>query len=203
MAASVPSSASHVKHHVNEDINKYYEVKDILGTYVRALPCSRAIAPSLSRAVSLSLSARKNRLALCLSHRSCGCHVPSCGVFVFACDLWRASGAFSEVKRGVNRTTGEEVAIKIMTKSKDNRKMEIIEIEIEVLKRVNHPNVIKLYEIFDNRNDIALVLQLYVRCAALLGVLDRRGAIVARSDRAISRLALGASPSQHHGRRAL
>ena len=99
--------------------------------------------------------------------------MPSCGVFVFACDLWRASGAFSEVKRGVNRTTGEEVAIKIMTKSKDNRKMEIIEIEIEVLKRVNHPNVIKLYEIFDNRNDIALVLQLYARCLASLIVVVR------------------------------
>jgi calcium/calmodulin-dependent protein kinase I len=72
------------------------------------------------------------------------------------------SGAFSEVKRGISRTTGEEVAIKIMTKSKDNRKMEIIEVEIEVLKRVDHSNVIKLYEIFDNKSEIALVLQLYV-----------------------------------------
>jgi hypothetical protein len=35
MASTTYSSpASHVKHHINEDINKFYEVKDILGTYV-------------------------------------------------------------------------------------------------------------------------------------------------------------------------
>ena len=51
-------------------------------------------------------------------------------------------GTFSEVRLGTNKTTGERFAVKIMTKEEDNpRKKEIIDVEIEILKRVDHPNV--------------------------------------------------------------
>jgi serine/threonine protein kinase len=53
-------------------------------------------------------------------------------------------GTFSEVKLGTHKVTGTKYAIKIMTKEEHNpRKKEIIDVEIEILKRVNHPNVKK------------------------------------------------------------
>ena len=46
------------------------------------------------------------------------------------------------MKLGTHVKTGEQFAVKIMNKEKDNpRKKEIIDIEIEILKRVNHPHV--------------------------------------------------------------
>eukprot|EP01094_Clydonella_sp_ATCC50884_P006298 TRINITY_DN1537_c0_g1_i5.p1 TRINITY_DN1537_c0_g1~~TRINITY_DN1537_c0_g1_i5.p1 ORF type:complete len:353 (+),score=153.15 TRINITY_DN1537_c0_g1_i5:202-1260(+) len=70
------------------------------------------------------------------------------------------SGAFSEVRLAVNRETGRKYAAKLMNKGNDERTLEIISTEIEILKRVHHQNVMTLYEVFDNEDSIALVLQL-------------------------------------------
>jgi serine/threonine protein kinase len=40
--------------------------------------------------------------------------------------------------------------------------MEMVETEIEILKRVNHPNIIRLQEIFETGDQVQLVLELYV-----------------------------------------
>jgi len=48
-----------------------------------------------------------------------------------------------------------------MTKEPENaRKKEIIDIEIEILKRVNHPHVVKLFDLFETDTEYFLVLQL-------------------------------------------
>ena len=73
------------------------------------------------------------------------------------------SGSFSEVRLATCRETGKQYAAKLMAKSGEERSNEIIEIEIAILKRVNHQNIVKLYEVFDNDTSIALVIQLYVR----------------------------------------
>ena len=44
----------------------------------------------------------------------------------------------------------------------DLKKEQIIETEIEVLKRVSHPHVVKMSEVFESDTQIILVLQLYV-----------------------------------------
>jgi len=53
-------------------------------------------------------------------------------------------------------------SLKIMDKANtgDLKKEQIIETEIEVLKRVNHPNVVKMFEVFESESQIILVLQL-------------------------------------------
>jgi len=68
-------------------------------------------------------------------------------------------GAFSEVKEGVNKATGKKVAIKsIRTKF---IKTKLLMREIDIMKKVgNHPNILKLYEVYESNNYLYLVLEL-------------------------------------------
>uniref|UniRef100_A0A7S3L7C7 non-specific serine/threonine protein kinase n=1 Tax=Amphora coffeiformis TaxID=265554 RepID=A0A7S3L7C7_9STRA len=70
------------------------------------------------------------------------------------------SGAFSVVKEGSNKSTGESFAIKIVTKSKLTEEDEsaLME-EIDVLKDMQHPNIIRLYETFDEKDFYYLVTE--------------------------------------------
>ena len=58
------------------------------------------------------------------------------------------SGSFAVVWKGRHQVTGVEVAIKEIPTGKLNRKLqESLESEISILKRANHPNIIRLLEI--------------------------------------------------------
>jgi 5'-AMP-activated protein kinase catalytic alpha subunit len=58
-------------------------------------------------------------------------------------------GTFGKVKAGTHNVTGEKVAIKILEKDriKDKGDVERVTREINILKKVRHPNVIQLYEV--------------------------------------------------------
>lgn len=60
-------------------------------------------------------------------------------------------GKYGIVKRGIHITSQKEVAIKIL-KKKDLaiKDQELVRREIEVLKICQHPNIIKLEDIFEN-----------------------------------------------------
>lgn len=68
-------------------------------------------------------------------------------------------GAFSIVREGVNKTTGKKVAIKsIRAKFIKNK---LLMREIEIMKKVgNHPNILKLFEVFETKQYLYLVLEL-------------------------------------------
>jgi len=68
-------------------------------------------------------------------------------------------GAFSVVREGVSKSTGHKVAIKsIRTKF---IKTKLVLREIEIMKRVgDHPNILKLYEVYESKNFLFLVLEL-------------------------------------------
>lgn len=68
-------------------------------------------------------------------------------------------GAFSIVKEGVNKKTGQKVAIKsIRTRYIKNK---LLLREIDIMKKVGtHPNILKLYEVFETNNFLYLVLEL-------------------------------------------
>lgn len=53
-------------------------------------------------------------------------------------------GAYAYVLHGIERSTGESVAVKVLSKQKQNRskKMEVAQLEKEALSRIRHPNVI-------------------------------------------------------------
>lgn len=70
------------------------------------------------------------------------------------------SGAFSVVKEGQNKQTGESYAIKIVTKSKLTQEDEVaLKDEIAVLQELSHPNIIRLYAVFDEKDYYYLVTE--------------------------------------------
>eukprot|EP00835_Amoeboradix_gromovi_P003071 NODE_191_length_15469_cov_0.243071.p3 type:complete len:604 gc:universal NODE_191_length_15469_cov_0.243071:4484-6295(+) len=70
------------------------------------------------------------------------------------------SGAFSEVKKAIHKETKNLVAIKIIDRAKCKGKESMIQSEIDILKKVEHPNIVKLYEIFESPDKIYLVMEL-------------------------------------------
>jgi calcium/calmodulin-dependent protein kinase I len=70
------------------------------------------------------------------------------------------SGAFSEVKKAVNKKTGETYAIKIIDRMKCAGKENMIVSEINILKKVKHDHIIPLYELFEAEQKIYLVMEL-------------------------------------------
>jgi len=68
-------------------------------------------------------------------------------------------GAFSVVKLGVNKQTKEEVAIKIIEKKNVEQDLHRLATEMQVLKSVDHPNIIKLKDIFETDSMLYIVTE--------------------------------------------
>ena len=70
-------------------------------------------------------------------------------------------GTFSVVKLGINKKTKEKVAIKILKKKKIVHKedAERIEREINILKKLDHINVIKIYKINEDEEKYYIVME--------------------------------------------
>jgi hypothetical protein len=69
-------------------------------------------------------------------------------------------GKFGLVKLGIDKKTGQKVAIKIMKKSTmDSSDLELVRTEIEILKICQHPYIIKLYDIFENIDYIYIIME--------------------------------------------
>ncbi|KAA6400217.1 MAG: putative Serine/threonine protein kinase OSK3 [Streblomastix strix] len=70
-------------------------------------------------------------------------------------------GSFGKVKLATHTITNEKVAMKILDKERihDVSDMERITREINVLKLLYHPNVIKLYEVIDTQRHIYIVTE--------------------------------------------
>ena len=54
----------------------------------------------------------------------------------------------------------EKVAIKVVNKVKINQKVSEVEKEIEVLKKLDHPNIVKYVEFYENEYNIYIVMEL-------------------------------------------
>lgn len=72
------------------------------------------------------------------------------------------SGAFSKVFRAINKETKEEVAVKIIDKKKasDETEKKRLETEVTILKKVKHPNIIGLRDLYDDAEYLYLVMEL-------------------------------------------
>ena len=69
------------------------------------------------------------------------------------------TGNFAQVKKCMRLEDKKEFAVKIIDKSKVED-MQDIEREIEIMGKVDHPNVIKLVDVFDETKKMNLVLEL-------------------------------------------
>ena len=69
-------------------------------------------------------------------------------------------GKFGLVKCGINKETNKQVAIKITAKKNmDKSDLELAKVEIDILKISQHPNIIKLYDIYENENYIYIIME--------------------------------------------
>lgn len=70
-------------------------------------------------------------------------------------------GAFSEVRNGVERATGQQYAIKIMKKNfRDPSSLEITAAEIQIYQTAGtHRNIVTLHDIYENQTHWFLVLK--------------------------------------------
>ncbi|MCQ2817447.1 MAG: protein kinase, partial [archaeon] len=70
-------------------------------------------------------------------------------------------GTFGKVKVATHMPTGEKVAIKILEKDKiEQDDAERISREIKFLKELNHPNIIKIYQIIDDHRNYNIIMEL-------------------------------------------
>uniref|UniRef100_A0A673AEV7 non-specific serine/threonine protein kinase n=1 Tax=Sphaeramia orbicularis TaxID=375764 RepID=A0A673AEV7_9TELE len=69
-------------------------------------------------------------------------------------------GNFAVVKECVERSTGQEYALKIIDKARCCGKEHLIENEVAVLRRVRHPSIIQLVEVDETPTQLFLVMEL-------------------------------------------
>lgn len=71
------------------------------------------------------------------------------------------SGNFGEVIKVTQKSTAIKRAVKIIDKSKINKKdHEALLREIEVLKNMDHPNIVKIYEFYQDSKKLYIVMEL-------------------------------------------
>lgn len=70
-------------------------------------------------------------------------------------------GSFASVRKGRSRATGDKVAIKVIAKRKLTEEDKVgLQNEIMILKQVDHPNIVKLYDIYEDDKYWFLVMEL-------------------------------------------
>ncbi|GMM36307.1 serine/threonine/tyrosine protein kinase [Saccharomycopsis crataegensis] len=86
-------------------------------------------------------------------------------------------GAFATVKKAIERSTGETYAVKIISKRKlgiDNRNGVIR--ELDILKRLDHPNIIKLKGFYEDQDFFYLVME-FISGGDLMDFVAAQGSI--------------------------
>lgn len=61
------------------------------------------------------------------------------------------SGHFAEVKEAINRETNSVVAIKIFHPNRRGSLNKELALELEVMMKVNHPNIVKFYDVYNQQ----------------------------------------------------
>uniref|UniRef100_A0A6A7FUW8 Mucin-4-like n=3 Tax=Hirondellea gigas TaxID=1518452 RepID=A0A6A7FUW8_9CRUS len=70
-------------------------------------------------------------------------------------------GTYGKVQLAINKDTGQEVAIKTIKKAKIETEQDLVRIrrEIQIMSSVQHPQIIHIYEVFENREKMVLVME--------------------------------------------
>lgn len=79
----------------------------------------------------------------------------------FLCSGTTGRGHFAVVKLARHVFTGEKVAVKVIDKTKlDEISRSHLFQEVRCMKLVQHPNVVRLYEVIDTQTKLYLILEL-------------------------------------------
>lgn len=69
------------------------------------------------------------------------------------------SGHFSRVKLATRKADGLKCAIKIMKKPAPGKKVQF-DTEVEIMRRIDHPTIVKLFDVFETDDKVYLVMEL-------------------------------------------
>ncbi|XP_016331396.1 NUAK family SNF1-like kinase 1 [Sinocyclocheilus anshuiensis] len=93
-------------------------------------------------------------------------------------------GTYGKVKKAIERHSGIEVAIKSIRKEKikDEQDMVHIRREIEIMSSLRHPHIISIYEVFENKDKIVIVME-YASKGELYDYISERRRLTERETR--------------------
>ncbi|KZT65086.1 Pkinase-domain-containing protein [Daedalea quercina L-15889] len=85
--------------------------------------------------------------------------IPKFGPYLLLQTL--GEGEFGKVKLGLHMQWGEEVAVKLIRRGNidSSVRMSKVEREIEVLKTLKHPNIVRLYDVIETDKYIGIILE--------------------------------------------
>ena len=84
-------------------------------------------------------------------------------------------GAFGKVKKATVKANGEQRAIKMIDKlTLDEPERVRLKYEIDILTNLNHPNIVRLYEVYENKSNIFLVTELCDGCELFEEISSRK-----------------------------
>eukprot|EP01123_Difflugia_compressa_P013375 TRINITY_DN615_c0_g1_i1.p1 TRINITY_DN615_c0_g1~~TRINITY_DN615_c0_g1_i1.p1 ORF type:complete len:472 (+),score=95.17 TRINITY_DN615_c0_g1_i1:51-1466(+) len=93
-------------------------------------------------------------------------------VYEFGDELGR--GGFSIVRKAIRKETGEIFAVKIIEKNQSEEELQLLQREIDIMQKLDHKNIIKLDEVFDEKDTIYLVME-FVQGGELFDQIVSRG----------------------------
>lgn len=70
------------------------------------------------------------------------------------------SGGFSIVREATHKETGEVFAVKIIEKTTSEEELNLLQREIDIMKKLHHKNIIQLIDVFNDDENIYLILEL-------------------------------------------
>eukprot|EP00698_Gefionella_okellyi_P008828 TRINITY_DN2210_c0_g1_i1.p1 TRINITY_DN2210_c0_g1~~TRINITY_DN2210_c0_g1_i1.p1 ORF type:complete len:363 (+),score=39.83 TRINITY_DN2210_c0_g1_i1:75-1091(+) len=92
-------------------------------------------------------------------------------LYDFGNDL--GSGTFSTVKLATRRDTGQQFAVKVIRKKDLAENREAVALEVNIHKRIDHPNIIRLFDIYETPLKIYLIMELVTGGELFDRIIDR------------------------------
>ena len=68
------------------------------------------------------------------------------------------TGSFGTVKKAIHLSTGQERAIKIIKKEEQDEDKFFL--EVDILSKLSHPNIMQIYEFFDDNKNFYIISEL-------------------------------------------
>jgi len=84
------------------------------------------------------------------------------------------SGSFGTVRKAVHKLTGQSRAIKILKKSEQDENK--LFLEVEILCRLAHPNIMQIYEFYDDNKNFYIVSE-FCSGGELFDTISEKGAL--------------------------
>jgi len=109
-------------------------------------------------------------------------------------------GAFAIVYKGISKTTNEAVAIKIINKLTIKPKdLQMLSREIKIMKKLQHPNIVQLYDVFETGECLYLVMEVMAGGELFDQIIKRGHYNEDDARRVIEQILVGVEYMHNHG----